>query len=257
MSTHIQAASLQGLRPGTQQYFACQRELIMSRPALRRIYEQWYRALLADADSVPGAGAILELGSGGSFLKSLRPEVITSDVTPGVAEQTIDARELPFRDGSLRAILMTHSFHHIPQVGRFLAEAQRSLAPGGVISMIEPSHTPLARLLFSRFHDEPYDDWTLEWDFQQHDSMQDSNQALSWIVFFRDRKRFASEFPELRLESWSWLPWFSYILSGGVTKPDRIPHALQGLMPIAEWLLTPLRPAFAIHWRLTIRKQMR
>lgn len=127
------------------------------------------------ASSLP----ILELGSGGSFLREVRPSVITSDITPGAAELAIDGRYLPFADGSLRAILLTHVFHHIPDVALFLQEAARVLAPGGVISMVDETHTPFARFFFGRFHPEPYDDRTRTWSFPAGHTMLDSNQALT------------------------------------------------------------------------------
>lgn len=46
--------------------------------------------------------------------------------------------------------------------------------------------------------------------------MLDSNQAFSRIVFQRDRAEFERQFPLLRLEPWVYLPWFSYLVSGGV-----------------------------------------
>ncbi len=57
-------------------------------------------------------GEVLELGSGGGFLRDVFPNVTTSDVMqiPGVDLQ-VDARRLPFADGSLRAIVGTNVVH--------------------------------------------------------------------------------------------------------------------------------------------------
>ncbi len=149
---------LKGLTPGSPEFFAVQKSLILSRPLIKRCYDDWYRRLLTDVGSAPAQGTILELGSGGSYLKSLEPAVVTSDVAPNIAEQVIDGRRLPFPDQALRALLMTHVFHHIPDVDAFFDEAQRALVPGGVISMIEVAHTPFARFIFKNFHHEPYED---------------------------------------------------------------------------------------------------
>ena len=149
----LEEPRLHGIEPGSPRFFELQRQIIQERPLMREAYEVWYQRLLEDERSVPGepgARDLLELGSGGSYLKELCPRVITSDVVAGVADRVIDGRVLPFEDGSLRAIFLTHVFHHIPDVGAFLQEAERVLVPGGVISMIEIPHTPLARFFFNR-----------------------------------------------------------------------------------------------------------
>ena len=247
--------SLIGLSVGSPEFFARQKQLIIERPLLKGCYDDWYARLLADARSAPHPGQLLELGSGGSCLKDLEPAFITSDVIPGVAERVIDACELPFPEESLKAIALTHVLHHIPDVERFFREAVRTLVPGGVITMIEVAHTPFARFFFSNFHPEPYDDSRAAWSFGQEDSMMDSNQALSWMVFVRDRQRFESLFPDLEMEHFAYTRWFTYLLSGGVTKRDIIPRFMVPILSGIEKLLTPLRPVFALHWHIRLRKK--
>jgi SAM-dependent methyltransferase len=255
MLSFLKEPSLSDLTVGSPEFFALQKALIQQRPLLKRCYDDWYARLLADVRSVPNRGLLLELGSGGSCLKDLEPRFITSDVIPDVAEQVIDARELPFEENSLQAIALTHVLHHIPDLEAFFREAQRTLVPGGVITMIEVAHTPFARFFFRNFHPEPYEDSRVEWSFGQQDSMMDSNQALSWIVFVRDRKRFETLFPDLIIEEFAFTPWFTYLISGGVTKKDLIPHILVPILTGFEWLLTSLRPLFALHWHIRIRKK--
>ncbi len=248
---------LKGIPPGTLEWFGAQKQMIRSKPLVRRCYDLWYRGLLEDADSVPASersARIVELGSGSSYIKELRSEIVTSDITPGVADLVIDGRALPFADGSLKALLLTHVFHHIPDVERFFAEAARVLVPGGVISMVEVTRTPFARWFFSRLHPEPFNDRAREWSFPPGDTMFDSNQALSWIVFVRDAEQFRRKFPGLRVERRHYLPWFSYLLSGGVNLRSFVPATLAPLAALADWLLRPLDGIFAIHWHITIRK---
>jgi len=248
---------LAGIEIGSTQWFEAQLRLIEGKPLVRRCYDLWYRRLLEDADTVPAEyrqQPVLELGSGCGYVKHLRPDVVTSDVVRGVADMVIDARSLPFRDRSLRAILLVHAFHHVPQLTLFLSEALRVLVPGGVIAMIEVAHTPFARFFFSTFHPEPYDDRADHWDFDQEHSMLDSNQALSWIVFFRDREKFRRALPGLRLEAWDHLPWLSYLLSGGVNLRSFAPPWLNPAIRGLDWLVQPLDGLFAIHWHLRIRK---
>jgi SAM-dependent methyltransferase len=254
MLKSLKENSLAGLEVGSRDYFAAQKRLILGRPLLKRCYDEWYRHLLEDAWSVPGHGVLLELGSGGSYLKDLEPSVVTSDVVAGVAEQVVDGRSLPFPDYSIRALFLTHVLHHIPDVDAFLREAERALVPGGVISMIEVAHTPFARFFFRNFHPEPYRDDVREWSFAQQDAMMDSNQALSWILFVRDRGHFERQHPELSIEQITLLPWFSYLLAGGVTGRSLVPHCFNPVVFGLERLLRPLAPLFALHWHIRVRK---
>lgn len=254
MPSFLQEPSLIGLEVGSPEFFARQKELIEERPLLKSCYDNWYARLLADARSAPLGGQLLELGSGGSCLKDLEPSFITSDVIPDVADQVIDARKLPFPDSSLSAIALTHVLHHIPNLDLFFMEAERTLQPGGVITMIDVAHTPFARFFFDRFHPEPYDDSQTKWAFDQSDSMMDSNQALSWMVFVRDRARFEEKFPKLRIETLEFTPWLSYLLSGGVTKRGLIPKPLATMILGLEKLVSPLDPLFALHWHIRVRR---
>ena len=255
MITWLRDRSIKKLRPGSPEFFTVQKTLILNRPLVKRCYDDWYARLLRDAKSVPQSGVMLELGSGGSYLKSLEPSIITSDVEANVADRVIDGRNLPFANNSIQALFLTHVFHHIPDVDAFLKEAQRTLVPGGVISMIEVAHTPFARLFFGNFHHEPYHDGCQEWSFAQKDSMMDCNQALAWMVFVRDRAEFEKRYPALKIERLALIPWFTYFFSGGVTSPYLIPHFMNGLLIGIEKLLEPFAPVFSLHWQICIRKK--
>jgi len=254
MLAWLKEPSLQGLAVGSPEFFATQKRLICQRPLLKACYDDWYRRLRADIDLAPTGGELVELGSGGSYLKDSEPSLITSDVVDGVADRVIDARQLPFEAASVRALILTHVLHHIPELERFFEEARRVLVPGGVIAMIEVAHTPFARFFFRRFHPEPYLDEAQDWNFGQEDSMMDSNQALSWMVFVRDRARFESLFPELRIEVLECTPWFTYLISGGVTKRNVVPRWLTPALVRIEGILKPLSPMFSLHWHIRLRR---
>src|ERR1700733_11010636 len=255
MITWLRERSLRRLKPGSSEFFVLQKKFILNRPLVERCYDGWYARLLRDADSVPQTGVILELGSGGSYLKSVRPNIVSSDVVENVADCVVDGRHLPFADNSIQALFLTHVFHHIPDVSAFLKEAERTLVSGGVISMIEVAHTPFAKLFFKNFHHEPYDDNLENWSFAQKDSMMDCNQALSWMVFVRDRVKFEKQFPTLKVEVTEHIPWLTYFLSGGVTSPYLIPYFMNGFLIGLEKFLTPADSIFSLHWHICIRKK--
>jgi SAM-dependent methyltransferase len=248
---------LDGFETGSPEWFAVQREIIDSRPLVRRTYRQWYATMLTDVASAPEleGASVLEIGSGPGYIKTMDSTVITSDIAPGNVDMVIDAQALPFENSSLRAILLTHVFHHIPDVRKFLREASRTLVPGGVISMIDVAHTPLARFLFGRFDTEDYESKRTEWELDLQRPLGGANQALTWMVFQRDRKTFDVSFPEFRVECIERLPWLGYMLSGGVTRRNLVPHqiapAVGGLDRVAE----VLNPLCSLHWHIRIRKQ--
>ncbi len=193
------------------------REIILSKPFLRRIYQEWY-AFLSDALPAGLSGPVLELGSGGGFLEQVIPGLITSDILPVAGlDLALDGRRLPFAAAALRGIVFTNVFHHIPQPAAFLAEAARCIQPGGVVAMVEPWASPWSEWVYTRLHDEPFDPRAAAWEFPERGPLSGSNQALPWIVFERDRARFTAEFPAWKIRQMTPCLPFRYLLSGGVS----------------------------------------
>ncbi len=194
---------------------AIRREVVRSKPFLTAIYDEWYSLMIARLPDVPGS--LLELGSGGGFLEERLAGVITSEVfsVPGI-DRVVDAQEIPFDDASLRAILMTNVFHHIPNVAAYLTEAERTLVPGGRIIMIEPWNTGWSRFVHQHLHVEPMSPEASEWEFPSSGPLSSANAALPWIVTARDRGRLESTWRLRVLETRPFMP-FRYLASGGVS----------------------------------------
>ena len=64
---------------------SCDCEIVRSKRFLRKIYEEWYRDIVAALP--PCDGPVLELGSGAGFSSEFIPGLITSEIfaTPGAA----------------------------------------------------------------------------------------------------------------------------------------------------------------------------
>lgn len=204
------------------------REVVKSKPFLTAVYEEWYSLMIACVPDV--AGSLLELGAGGGFLKERLAGLITSDVfpVPGI-DRVVDAQDIPFDDASLRAILMTNVFHHIPNVAKFLTEAERTLAPGGRIIMIEPWNTGWSRFVHRHLHVEPMLPEASEWEFPTSGPLSGANAALPWIVTVRDRDRLESGWRLRVVETRPFMP-FRYLASGGVSL-----RSLQPLWTFNAW----------------------
>jgi SAM-dependent methyltransferase len=200
------------------------RARIRSKIPLRRWYEECYDRYQACLERCPSEGIALEIGAGASFAPERVPGLVTSDLLPydGV-DQVADAMALPFEDASLRAILMQNVFHHIPDVGAFLAEAQRTLVPGGRVLMIEPHPGWLATPFWTHLHHETFDPQATSWRFDSRGPLSDANGALPWIVFQRDRARFEDEFPGLEVASYRVHTALRYFLVGGLKTWSLIP----------------------------------
>jgi SAM-dependent methyltransferase len=248
---------LDGLPIGSTEWYGAQHRIITSRPLVRRTYDRWYRAMLDDAGSVVGHNdaKMLEIGSGSGYINTFDGSIITSDVVPGAADMIVDAQRLPFADNSLKAIFLTHVFHHIPDVRLFLNEALRTLVDGGVVSVVDIAHTPLARLLFS--HDELEDYYDVspgKWNLDPTRRCGGANQALAPIVFGRDRRILEAEFPELRIECSENLPWFGYLCSGGVTRRNLVPSMFAGTAAWLDTLAESANGLCALHSHVRLRK---
>lgn len=199
------------------------RDIIRGNRFLWRIYDEWYRLILARIPE--GSGRVLELGSGAGFLGQYIPELIASEafLCSGI-QLVLDGRLLPFSSGSLKAIVLVDVLHHIPDSRAFLAEAQRCLRSGGSVVMIEPWVSTWSRLVYTRLHHEPFDPARGDWTFPGTGPLSGANGALPWIMFERDRRTFESEFPELQVRTVRPFMPFRYLVSGGVSMRQLMPE---------------------------------
>jgi SAM-dependent methyltransferase len=214
-------------------------EIIVSKPFLRQLYEESYRVFARAADRA-GPGVFVELGSGGGFLKNIIPEVTTSDIVPlpGV-DACFRAEAMPFADGSIAGLFLLDCFHHIPQPEAALSEFVRVLRPGGIVVMVEPANTPWSRFVYTRFHHEDFDP-AADWGIMASGRLSAANGALPWIVFIRDRQRFESRFPGLRVKRITLHTPFRRLASGGLSFRQLAPSWSFGLLTGIEWMLSPL-----------------
>jgi len=108
-------------------------------------------------------GFVVEVGCGkGHFLSQLRgqrgekgPVPVGVDVSSavsalpgkGLAGVQADGEALPFRDGSLSAVVYHGSLHHVIDYPGAIRAAHRALAPGGRLLIFEPVATRFSRLV--------------------------------------------------------------------------------------------------------------
>lgn len=210
----------------------------MEKVFLRRIYEEWYGEIASALP--PGAGKVLELGSGGGFLQDVLPDIVTSELSwqPGV-RVVLDGQVLPFAQKSLRAIVMTDVLHHLPDARKFLRESARCVRPGGRLVMIEPWVSAWSRLAYRGLHHEPFRPDAEMWEFPRGGPLSAANIALPWMIFQRDRARFDREFPQWRIMTVRPSMPFRYLASGGISARALTPSWTFGLWRGIERALGP------------------
>lgn len=204
------------------------KEIILSKPLLKQIYLNWYNSLIGNFDS---QSKILEIGSGGGFIKEVFPNVITSDIKelPN-CDKIVDAQQLPFENQSLDGIVMVNVFHHIPDCESFLYESQRVLKKNGRIVMVEPANCGYSRFIYKNFHHEPFEINQDGWKFQSKGPLSDSNQALPFIVFERDENIFKQKFENLKIKNIAYHSPLAYLISGGLSMRSLTPKVFNSLL---------------------------
>jgi SAM-dependent methyltransferase len=228
--------------------------IISNKPFLKQIYFEWYKDMVARVSSLKGRGVLLELGSGGGFLKSVEPEVVTSDIMelPDV-DMVCNAEMMPFEDQTVAGIMMLDVFHHIPRPYLFLKEAQRTLVPGGKIVMLEPANTLFSRFVYTYFHHEPFDPEG-EMEIKPGNPLSNANMAFPYIYFERELLFFKEQFPALKINEIKYHTPFRYILSGGLSHRALAPFRSYNFICGIEKILSPLRKYIGLFCTIEIEK---
>jgi len=190
--------------------------------ALGVLYKEWYELIshqLSESD-----GMNLELGCGASFMDKIIKNLKKSDVfINSNTDLKIDAMEVGLKfENKISNLILVNVFHHISNPELFLRSAEKSLLKGGRIIMVEPSNNIWSRLVYKLVGHEKFDTEQIRWEFESNDPLLDSNQALSWIIFKRDYKKFKKLFPKFSILSKKSMMPLSYLLSGGHTHNTKV-----------------------------------
>jgi SAM-dependent methyltransferase len=219
--------------------------LIREKGLLRRLYASYYAAFEAAIDRAPPGGIVLEIGSGGGFYREMRPGLVSLDLRAGAdVDVRASALSLPFRDGSVRAVVMLNVLHHLPDPRRFFRECARVLAPGGRVCMVEPTVTWLSRRLVRPLHHEPWEE-AAPWELPAGGPMSAANMAMPWAIFVRDRPVYEGEFRDLQVDRLRPHTVLLYLLSGGVSMRSLVPGFLFAPLVWIERALGPLGRSLA------------
>ena len=222
---------------------------------LRRFYGEVYNRFAESLSRCSAGGAAIELGSGLGFVEERLPGIKKTDILPYPRlHAVLDATRLPFASESLAFICMLDVFHHIPDVGAFLAEAERCLRPGGRIFMVDQYPGWISEPLYRHVHTEPYRPEAREWRFDSTGPLSGANGALAWIVFRRDLKIFEARYPKLRVRMYRPHSPVRYWVSGGLKWWTLVPGAAFPLMTRVDRMLSRIWPKLASFVDIEIEK---
>lgn len=228
---------------------------------IREVFVECHRAMRAlDRVHLTCAGPSVEIGAGVAPLRDTYPDVWSTDIVPARhLDAVVDAQRLPFAGASLRAVYAQNAFHHLPSPDRFFRELARVLRPGGGAILLEPWHGPLASFVYPRlFASEGFDKRFPDWETPPQGPMNGANQALSFIVFVRDRARFERLHPELAIAAQEPLGnYIRYLASGGLNFRQLLPDASIGALRILERLAAPFARWLALHHIVVLKRVAR
>ena len=234
--------------------------MLAQKPMLKEVFTGFHHTFeRLDKRFLSGTGVRVEIGAGVAPIRDSYPGVLATDIVAGSGfDHVLDAEKMDLQDGSVRALFGQNCFHHFPHPCLFFQELERVVTPGGGAILLEPYHGPFASFLFRRmFRTEGYDKKFPSWETPTSGPMNGANQALSYIVFKRDRAEFERRFPSLEVvhqETCS--NYLMYLFSGGLNFRQLWPDWAAPLLWLIQKLLYPLDRWLALHHVIVIKKKM-
>ena len=234
------------------------RKMLGKKRMLREVFTEFHHLFRKlDRQFFSGKGLEVELGAGVSPMRDSYPEVLATDIVNAHdLDMVINAEAMDFADNSVRTIYGQNCFHHFPHPDQFFHELDRVLVPGGGAILLEPYYGPFATFLFKRlFSTEGFDKFYPSWETPSVGPMNGANQALSYIVFIRDRAKFELKHPSLTIIHKQLAGnYLKYLLSGGLNFRQLLPDSITGVVTGVERLISPFNRWFALHHVVVIRK---
>ena len=249
---------LKGVDVDSPELLVVHRQIMMEKRIMREVFTEFYQTCINyDNAYFKGDGLRIEIGAGVSFFKEVYPEIIATDIKAADnLDRVLDALYMDLEPQSVRAFYGLNCFHHFPNPDKFFRELDRTLVTGGGCVLIEPYYGPLAAKMYkSLFDTEIFDPNQKEW-VSNSSIMHGANQALSYIVFVRDRKIFEERYPNLEIVQIKPLSnYLRYLLSGGLNFRSLVPGFMSPAIRALEWLISPVNKILGLHYAIVIRKK--
>ncbi|OGT32146.1 MAG: hypothetical protein A3E87_04990 [Gammaproteobacteria bacterium RIFCSPHIGHO2_12_FULL_35_23] len=235
--------------------------ILVEKPMIKEVFKEFYDLCIGlNKKLLNGKGLEIEVGAGASFFKQVYPHIISTDIKASSHhDRILDIQNMNLESQSVRGFYAINCFHHLPEPRKFFSELKRTLVPGGGIVLIEPYYGWAAHLLYAYIHkEEHFNSKQKAWESIRDPRyvMSDANQALSYLIFIRDRKQFEEEFPELEIVYQATINnYLRYLLSGGVSFRQLVPNKMIRMLKWVEYLLKPFERFIALHYVIVLRRK--
>jgi len=202
-------------------------------------------------------GKRIELGAGSSFFNKVDSNIEKTDVVKGPdIDRVVDATKMPYKKNEIKTFFSVFFFHYLQNPYKFLDEVCRCCKKNGGVILIEPFHGPLSRFIHNHMHKNEFYDRNASAIKNTNLPMSDANQALSHIVFFREKFFFKKKYSSLEIVQFRKInSYLRYIMSGGINFKQLLPDFMIPIIRLVEIIFTPISYFFCIHYLIVIRKK--
>ena len=251
--------SLKNMDIDGQERLTLHRKILVRKRLLREGFLEFHTLFYElNTKFLTANGLQIELGAGVSPIRDSYPEILSTDIIASPAlDRTLDAEAMDLTDESVRVFYGQNCFHHFPHPDAFFCELERVLAPGGGAILLDPYYGPFASFLYKRlFKTEGFDKNYASWETPAFGPMNGANQALSYIIFIRDRAEFEKKHPTLKIVYQKPLRnYLKYILSGGLNFRQLLPDCMSPFVDFLQKCLLPFNRWLSLHHTIVIRKE--
>lgn len=225
------------------------------KPLLQKIYADYYNLIKTKiSPAIPGA--ILEIGSGIGKSKEFVNGVVCTDLFPNPwIDVVCSGYNIPFKNESVSHIILFDVFHHLEFPFVFFKEARRVLAPDGRIIIFEPYISILGWIVYGLFHSEPIK-WSEDINFSESLSGKAEYYAAQGnatrLFFNTDFSKLTNGWEIIERER---IAGFSYVLSGGYSKPALYPVKFYSALKKIDEILSQVPGLFAVRCLVVLKKR--
>lgn len=262
MANNLMYKELKEINIDSDELIEFHRSKLLNKQMIHNVFKEFYKTcynLSKSYNLTSKNGSNIEIGSGSSLFKHYYPDIISTDIKISkYNDMVLNAQDMiNIPKNSVNTFFAINCFHHFPDPELFFNEIERTLEKGATCIIVEPYFGLLSSFLYKRLCDtEIFDKKQKNWQYMSSGPMSGANQALSYIVFFRDKNIFLKKYPNLEIVNTTiFNNYLRYLFSGGLSFKQLLPNFMEKPLIFIEFLLKPIKKLFALHHIVVLRKK--